>query len=108
MDGHTVRDWLAAVNDGVPGRHAPSDRFRDPERCGQPSDPNRHAGPWGGVLVFWLLLQTFVKKPGISWDRRPTAVGVVRTEDGSTTMSVDGRGWSLPVSTLLHSSELQY
>ena len=30
----------------------------------------------------------------------PTAVGVVRTEDGSIIMSVDGRGWSLPVSTL--------
>ena len=29
-----------------------------------------------------------------------TAVGVVRTEDGSITMSVDGHGWSLPVSTL--------
>ena len=33
------------------GRHAPGDRFRDPERCGQPSDPDRHAGPWGGVPV---------------------------------------------------------
>ena len=38
-------------------------------------------------------------KTGIPKDRRPTAVGVVR-EDGSITMSVDGRGWSLPVSTL--------
>ena len=33
------------------GRHAPGGRFRDPERCGQPSDPDRHAGPWGGVPV---------------------------------------------------------
>ena len=39
-------------------------------------------------------------KTGIPRDRRPTAVGLVRTEDGSITMSVDGRGWSLPVSTL--------
>ena len=31
---------------------------------------------------------------------RPTAVGVVRTEGGSITVSVDGRGWSLPVSAL--------
>ena len=43
---------------------------------------------------------SFVKKNGIPWDRRPTAVGVVRTEDGSIAMSVDGRGWSLPVSSL--------
>ena len=27
-------------------------------------------------------------------------VGVVWTEEGSITMSVDGRGWSLPVCTL--------
>ena len=47
------------------GRRAPGDRFRHPERCGQPSDPERHA-PWGDVPVFWLLLQTVVvhsKKP---------------------------------------------
>ena len=30
----------------------------------------------------------------------PTAVGVVRTEDGSITLSVDGCGWTLPVSTI--------
>ena len=38
---------------------------------------------------------------------RPTAVVVFRTEDGSITMSVDGRGWSLPVCilcTVLNSS----
>ena len=29
------------------GPHAPAGRFRDPER--QPSDSDRHAGPWGGV-----------------------------------------------------------
>ena len=60
-DGSTVRDWLAAVNDGVPANAVvmrPANRFRDPERCGQPSDPDRHAGPWGGVPVQWLLLQT--------------------------------------------------
>ena len=39
-------------------------------------------------------------KTGIPKDKRPTAVGVVRTEDGSITLSVDGCGWSLPVSTL--------
>ena len=39
-------------------------------------------------------------KTGYPLDRRPTAVGVVRTEDGSITLSVAGRGWSLPVSTL--------
>ena len=33
------------------GRLATGDRFRDPERCGQPPDPDRHAGPWGGVPV---------------------------------------------------------
>ena len=43
---------------------------------------------------------SFVKKTGIPQDRRPTPVGVVRTADGSITMSADGRGWSLPVSTL--------
>ena len=45
------------------GRHAPGDRFRDSERCGQPSDPDRHAGPWGGVPVSFLLLQTVVVRP---------------------------------------------
>ena len=39
-------------------------------------------------------------KTGIPWDRRRTVVGVGWTEDGSITMSVDGRGWSFPVSTL--------
>ena len=42
------------------GRHAPGDRFRDPEKCWQLSDPDRHAGPWRGVPVGWLLLQTEV------------------------------------------------
>ena len=51
--------------------------------------------------VKWLLLTncsgSFVKT-GIPRDGRPTTVDVVRTEDGSITMSVDGRGWSRPVS----------
>ena len=50
VNDRTVRDWLPAVND----------RVQHPERCGQPSDPDRHAGPWGGVPVLLLLLQTVV------------------------------------------------
>ena len=37
---------------------------------------------------------------GIPLDSRPTAVGVVRSEDGSITVSVDGRAWSLLAGTL--------
>ena len=48
------------------------------------------------VKLWW-----FIRKKTVSrWTGAPTAVGVVRTEDGSVTVSVDGRGWSLLVSTL--------
>ena len=39
-------------------------------------------------------------KTGVAQDRRPTEVGVVQSQDGSITMSVDGRGWCVPVSVL--------
>ena len=39
-------------------------------------------------------------KTSVPQDSRPTAVGVVRIEDGRITMSDDGRLWSLRVSTL--------
>ena len=38
VDDPAVRDWLAAVNDGVPANAVvvrPAIGFRDPERCGQ-------------------------------------------------------------------------
>ena len=54
VDGSTELDWLAAVNDGVPTNAVvmrPAIGFVDPERCGQPSDPDRHARPWDGEPV---------------------------------------------------------
>ena len=53
------------------------------------------------VRVMVVKLWWFIRKKTVSrWTGAPTAVGVVRTEDGSVTVSVDGRGWSLLVSTL--------
>ena len=102
-DGPTVRDWLAAVNDGAPANAVVMRPigFVDPERCGQLFDPDRHTGPgWcARVMVIASNCGGSFVKTGIPWDRRPTAVGVVRTEVGSVTLSVNGRGWSRPVST---------
>ena len=86
MDGQTVRDWLAAVNDGVPANAVVR-------------RPASRSGWCARVMVVASNCSGPFVKTSIPQDRRPTAVGVVR-EDGSTTMSVDGRGWSLPVSTL--------
>ena len=68
------------------GRHAPGDLtvMQDP----------------GCARVMVVALNCTGKKPVSHRTGAATAVGVVRTEDGSITMSVDGRGWSLPVSTL--------
>ena len=65
VDGSTVRDWLAAVNDGVPANAVvmrPAIGFEIPKGAISPlilivmQDP----GSWGGVPVKWLLLQTVV------------------------------------------------
>ena len=53
VDGPTVRDWLAAVNDGSPRTWSSCARrsVSRSRKMRQPSDPDRHAGPWGGVPV---------------------------------------------------------
>ena len=65
VDGLAVRDWLAAVNDGVPTNAVvmrPVIGFEIPKGAISPlilivmQDP----GSWGGVPVKWLLLQTAV------------------------------------------------
>ena len=54
VDGLAVRDWLAAVNDGVPVNAVvmrPAIGFEILKGAGSPSDPDLHAGPWFGVPV---------------------------------------------------------
>ena len=97
VDGPTVRDWLAA-NDGVSANAVvmpPAIGFEIPKGAGSPlvlivmQDPGVVC-PCSGCCFKqkWFIRQN-------PQDRRPTVVGVVRTEDGSITMS-------------LHSSELQH
>ena len=94
-DDPTVRDWLAAVNDGVPANAV----VEIPEDAGPlilivMQDP-RVVCPCNGCC-FKLLW--FICKNRYPTGQASTAVGVVRSEDGSITKSVNGRGWSVPVS----------
>ena len=81
----TVRDWLAAVNDGVPANAVvvgPVIGLEVPKNAGSSLIPIVIQDP--GVVCpcngCCFKLRWFVrKKTCIPQDRRPTAVGVVRT-----------------------------
>ena len=94
-----MRDWLAAVIDGVPANAVvvrPTIGFEIPKAAGR-------------TLILIVMQDPGVVCPFIGccfklwW-----FVFVPRSEDGSITMSVDGRGWSLLVSarcTVLNSTD---
>ena len=103
--------WLAVVNDGVHTNAVvmrPAIGFEILKDAGSPlilivmQDP----GVVCRVMVVASNCSGSFVKTGIPQDRRPTAVGVVRTEDGSITMSLTRL--EPPGEYPLHSSELQY
>ena len=115
LTGHTVRDWLAAVNDGVPANAVvmrPAICFEIPRDAGSPlilivmQDPGV-VSPCNGCCfkLKWFVRE---KKPGIPWDRRAYG-GRCRSDRRRKHHYV--RGWTRlepPGEYPLHSSELQY